>query len=104
MTWNAEVNVYLTRLSAISGATSSPKTGRSYAYEFADWLPFCERIGLDWRAITEVVLATDRNILASVSSIRTGRPLKRSTVNHRLGVITVLQIRAEEGLDREAAL
>jgi integrase/recombinase XerD len=88
MRWNAEINAYLARLSAISGATSSPKTWRSYAYEFADWLAFCGRIGLDWRAITELDLATYRNILASESSVRTGLPLKRSTVNHRLGVIT----------------
>lgn len=88
MRWNAEVNAYMVRLSAVSGATSSPRTWRSYAYEFADWLAFCERIGLDWRAITELDLATYRNILASESSIRTGLPLTRSTVNHRLGVIT----------------
>lgn len=86
--WNAEVNAYLARLSAISGATSSPKTWRGYAYEFADWLAFCERIGLDWRAITELDLATYRNILASEPSAWTGQPLKRGTVNHRLGVIT----------------
>jgi integrase/recombinase XerD len=88
MRWSAKVNAYLARLSAISGSTRSPKTWRSYAFELADWLAFCERLGLDWRGITELDLATYRNILASESSIRTGLPLKRSTVNHRLGVIT----------------
>jgi hypothetical protein len=47
MRWNAEINAYLARLSAIRGATSSPKAWRSYAYELADWLAFCERIGPD---------------------------------------------------------
>jgi integrase/recombinase XerD len=88
MRWSAEVNAYLARLSAVSGNTSSPKTWRSYAYEFADWLAFCERIGAAWRAVSELDLATYRNILATEASIRTGLPLKRSTVNHRLGVIT----------------
>lgn len=88
MRWNAEVNSFLARLSVISGSTTSPKTWRSYAYEFADWLGFCERIGMDWRRVTELDIATYRNILASEPSIQTGRTLKRSTINHKLGVIT----------------
>jgi integrase/recombinase XerD len=88
MRWNAEVNAFLARLSVISGCTSSPKTWRSYAYELADWLGFCERIGISWRRVTELDIAKYRNILASESSTQTGRPLKRSTINHKLGVIT----------------
>ncbi len=88
MRWNAEVNAFLARLSVIGGSTTSPKTWRSYAYEFADWLSFCERIGMDWRRVTELDIATYRNILASEPSIQTGRTLKRSTINHKLGVIT----------------
>ena len=88
MRWNAEVNSFLARLSVISGGTSSPETWRSYAYEFADWLGFCERIGMDWRRVTEIDLGRYRNILASEPSIQTGRTLKRSTINHKLGVIT----------------
>src|SRR5579875_2275832 len=88
MRWNAEPNAYLARLSTICGNTSSPRTWRSYAYEFADWLAYCERIHVDWRTVSELDLATYRNILAAEASIRTGLALKRSTVNHRLGVIT----------------
>ena len=88
MRWSAEVNAFLARLSVISGSTNSPKTWRSYAYEFADWLGFCERIGMDWRHVRELDIAKYRNILASESSIQTGRPLSRSTINHKLGVIT----------------
>jgi site-specific recombinase XerD len=88
MRWNAEVNAFLARLSVISGSTNSPKTWRSYAYEFADWLGFCERIGMDWWCVTELDIAKYRNILASESSPQTGRPLSRSTINHKLGVIT----------------
>src|SRR2546422_732882 len=39
-------HAFLARLSVISGSTNSPKTWRSYAYEFADWLGFCKRIGI----------------------------------------------------------
>ena len=88
MKWNAEVNAFLARLSVISGRTNSPKTWRGYAYEFADWLSYCARIGIDWNRVTELDLATYRNILASEPSVRTGTPLKRGTINHRLGVIT----------------
>ena len=73
MRWSAEVNAFLARLSVISGSTNSPKTWRSYAYEFADWLGFCERIGMDWRRVTELDIAKYRSILASESSIQTGR-------------------------------
>ncbi len=88
MRWNVEINAFLARLSVISGSTNSPKTWRSYAYEFADWLGFCERIGMDWRRVTELDIARYRNILASESSTQTGRTLKRSTINHKLCVIT----------------
>ena len=87
MRWEAEPNAFLTWLSVVNGKTSSARTWRSYAYQFADWLDFCERTDLDWRHATELNLATYRNILASESSPQTGRPLKRSTINHKLTVI-----------------
>ena len=71
----------------VSGKTSSARTWRSYAYQLADWLSFCERIGVEWRHATELNLATYRNILSAESSPQTGRPLKRSTINHKLSVI-----------------
>ena len=87
MRWEVEPNAYLSRLSVVSGRTSSARTWRSYAYEFADWLSFCERLGLDWRRATELNIATYRNILAAEVSPHTGRALRRSTINHKLGVI-----------------
>jgi site-specific recombinase XerD len=87
MRWEVEPNAFLARVSLLSGKTSSPRTWRSYAYEFADWLSFCERIGVPWRHATELNLATFRNILASEPSPQTGRPLRRNTINHKLGVI-----------------
>ncbi len=87
MGWELEPNAFLARLSIVSGKTSSPKTWRSYAYQLADWLSFCERLGLEWRHATELNLATYRNILASESSLQTGRPLQRSTINHKMTVI-----------------
>jgi site-specific recombinase XerD len=87
MRWEVEPNAFLSRLSVVSGRTSSARTWRSYAYQFADWLSFCERIGLGWRHATELHLATYRNILAAEVSPHTGRPLRRSTINHKLGVI-----------------
>ena len=86
--WNVDVNAYLARLSVIDGKMNSPQTWRSYAYELADWLSYCGRIGVDWTAITELDIATYRSILASEPSVRTGMPLRRGTINHRLGVIT----------------
>ena len=88
MRWDVDVNAYLARLSVIDGKTNSPQTWRSYAYELADWLSYCGRIGVDWTAITELDIATYRSILASEPSVRTGLPLRRGTINHRLGVIT----------------
>jgi integrase/recombinase XerD len=87
MRWELEPNAFLTRMSMVSGKTSSPRTWRSYAYQLADWLSFCEKFGLGWRYITELNIATYRNILVSEASFQTGRPLKRSTINHKLSVI-----------------
>ena len=87
MRWELEPNAFLTRLSIISGRTSSPRTWRSYAYQLADWLSFCEKAGLEWRRVTELNIATYRNILGSELSPQTGRPLKRTTINHKLSVI-----------------
>ncbi len=87
MRWELEPNAYLARLSLVSGKTSSPRTWRSYGYQLADWLSFCERAKLDWKRATELNIATYRNILAAESSPHTGRLLKRSTINHKLTVI-----------------
>jgi site-specific recombinase XerD len=87
MRWEVEPNAFLARLSLVKGRTSSTGTWRSYAYQFADWLSFCEKIGVHWRHVTELSIATYRNILASESSSQIGRPLKRSTINHKLTVI-----------------
>ena len=87
MRWEAEPNAFLARLSLVSGRTSSARTWRSYAYQFADWLSFCERTSLDWKYATELNIASYRNILATESSPHTGRPLKRNTINHKLTVI-----------------
>jgi site-specific recombinase XerD len=87
MKWEAEPNAFLAWLSVVNGRTSSVKTWRSYAYHFADWLSFCERIGVPWRHVTELNIATYRNILATEASSHTGRVLRRGTINYKLGVI-----------------
>jgi site-specific recombinase XerD len=87
MRWGIEPNAFLARMSMVRGRTSSARTWRSYAYQLADWLSFCERIGVEWRHAAELNLATYRNILSTESSPQTGRPLKRSTINHKLTVI-----------------
>jgi integrase/recombinase XerD len=87
MRWLTEPNAFLARVSIISGKTSSARTWRSYAYQFGDWLSFCERIGLEWRHATELNIATYRNILAAEASPLTGRVLKQGTTNHKLSVI-----------------
>jgi len=56
--WKPEPNAFLARLSIVGGKTSSPRTRRSYAYQLADWLSFCDRIGVGWRHATELNLAT----------------------------------------------
>lgn len=88
MTWELEPNAFLARLSIVSGKTSSPRTWRSYAYQLADWLSFCDRIGVRWRHATEFNLAAFRNLLASEPSPQTERLLTRSTINHKLSVIS----------------
>lgn len=87
MRWDVEPNAFLVHISVISGKTSSPATWRSYAYQFGDWLSFCERIGVEWRHATEVNLGTFRNILEAEASPHTGRTLKRNTINHKVSVI-----------------
>jgi len=87
MKWEVEPNAFLTWLSVVNGRTSSAKTWRSYAYHFADWLSFCEGIGVPWRHVTELNLATYRNLLAMEASPHTGRVLRRGTINYKLGLI-----------------
>ncbi len=88
MRWDLEPNAFLARLCIVSGRTTSPRTWRSYAYQLADWLSFCNRIGVAWRHATEINVATFRNFLASETSRQTARPLKRGTINHKLTVIS----------------
>jgi site-specific recombinase XerD len=87
MQWELEPNAFLTKVSTVSGKTSSPRTWRSYAYQLTDWLSFCSETGVGWRFVTELNIATYRNILVSEKSPQTGRPLKRSTINHKLSVV-----------------
>jgi len=88
MKWDLEPNAFLARLCVVGGRTSSPRTWRSYAYQLADWLGFCDRIGVAWRHATEFNIATFRNLLASEACPETERPLKRGTINHKLTVIS----------------
>jgi site-specific recombinase XerD len=74
-------------VSLVNGKTSSARTWRSYAYQFGDWLSFCERTGVEWRHATELHIATFRNTLVAEPSSLTGSALKRSTVNYKLTVI-----------------
>lgn len=87
MRWPVEVNTFLARISVVNGETRSPKTWRSYAYQFADWLGFCVRVGVDWQRVTELDLATYRNILVAEPSAHTRRPLSHNTINYKLNVI-----------------
>ena len=87
MRWELEPNAFLAWFGVVNGKTSSATTWRSYAYQLADWLSFCERIGLGWRHATELNIATYRNVLAGEVSPHTGRTLKRTTINYKLGVI-----------------
>lgn len=87
MRWQIEPNAFLNYISRLRGKTSSPRTWRSYSYQLADWLKFCERTQLDWRHATELNIASYRNILATEASPHTNRNLKRNTINHKLGVI-----------------
>ena len=87
MRWPLEANAFLARISVVNGKTRSPKTWRSYAYQFADWLGFCVRAGVECRMATELDLATYRNILAAEPSPHTGRPLVRNTINYKLSVV-----------------
>lgn len=87
MRWDLEPNAFLRRLCVVNGRTSSPRTWRSYAYQLADWLSFCDRGGVDWRHVTELNIAAFRNLLISEACPTTGRHLKRGTINHKLTVI-----------------
>jgi hypothetical protein len=60
--WRVEANAFLARISVVNGKTRSPRTWRSYVYQFADWFEFCARAGLEWQLVTELDLATYRNI------------------------------------------
>jgi hypothetical protein len=100
MPWRVEANAFLARVSVVNGKTGSPRTWRSYAYQFADRLGFCGRAGLEWQQVTELDLATYRNILSAETSPHTGRPLcaghdQLQAVRGR----AILQIREEERLD-----
>ncbi len=87
MRWPVEPNAFLVYISVIKGKTRSPRTWMSYAYQFADWMAFCERTELEWRHATPLTIATYRNILLEEVSPHTGRRLKRNTINYKLGVV-----------------
>jgi site-specific recombinase XerD len=76
-----EPNAFLVYVSVVKGKT------RCYAYLFADWLAFCEKIKVEWRHATKLTIATYRNILLTEVSLHTRRRLKRNSINHRLGVV-----------------
>jgi integrase/recombinase XerD len=87
MRWPVEPNAFLFYVSVVKGKTRSPRTWRSYAYQFADWMAFCERAELEWRHATSLTIATYRNLLLKEVSPHTHRRLKRNTINYKLGVI-----------------
>jgi len=87
MFWIPEVNHFLQSVSEENGKTASPHTSRAYGYHLVDWLSYAEEVGLDWKLASHRQLAMYRNALARDNSILTKRPLKRETVNLRLGMI-----------------
>lgn len=87
MFWIPEVNHFLHSVSEGNGKTASPHTSRAYGYHLIDWLSYAEEVGLDWKRASHRQLATYRNALARDNSILTKRPLKRETINLRLGMI-----------------
>lgn len=90
MVWLVEVNHFLRDVAIVRGRSASPHTSRTYAYHLVDWVSYCEEIGLDYLNAREIDIAKYRNILASVDSHHTKRPLRRETVNAKLGVICSL--------------
>jgi integrase/recombinase XerD len=87
MIWLPEVNHFLHSVAEENGKTASPHTSRAYGYHLIDWLSYTEEVGLDWKRASQRQLATYRNALARDNSILTRRPLKRETINLRLGMI-----------------
>jgi len=90
MFWVPEVNHFLQSISEENGKTASSHTSRAYGYHLIDWLSYTEEIGLHWKCASHRQLATYRNALARDNSILTKRPLKRETINLRLGMICTL--------------
>lgn len=70
-----------------NGKTSSIHTSRAYGYHLVDWFSYAEKIGLDWKRASHRHLATYRNALAQDCSVLTKRPIKRETINLRVGMI-----------------
>src|SRR6266404_643832 len=87
MTWVLEVNHFLHSVSEENGKTASRHTSRAYGYHLVDWLSYAEKMGLDWKRASHRHLATYRNALAQNCSVLTKRPIKRETINLRLGMI-----------------
>lgn len=87
MTWVPEVNHFFHSVSEENGKTASPHTSRAYGYHLVDWLSYAEKMGLDWKRASHRHLATYRNALAQDCSVLTKRPIKRETINLRLGMI-----------------
>lgn len=90
MIWLPEVNHFLHSVAEENGKTASPHTSRAYGYHLVDWLSYSEKMGLDWKRISHRHLAQYRNTLAQETSVLTKRPIKRETINLRLGMICML--------------
>lgn len=87
MEWMSEINHFLHSVSVESGKTASTHTSRAYGYHLLDWLTYSEAFQFDWKRASHRHLVHYRNDLANQISSLTKRPLKRETINLRLGMI-----------------
>jgi site-specific recombinase XerD len=87
MFWVPEVNYFPQSVSEENGKTASPHTSRAYGYHLIDWLSYAEEVGLNWKRPSYRQLAKYRNALTVNPSVLTKRPIKRETINLRLGMI-----------------
>jgi len=82
-----EINHFLNSISQENGKTASSHTSRAYGYHLLDWLTYSEAFQIDWKRVSYRHLIHYRNELANQVSALTKRPLKRETINLRLGMI-----------------
>jgi site-specific recombinase XerD len=87
MEWVPEINHFLHSISVESGKTASIHTSRAYGYHLLDWLKYAEAFQFDWKRASPRQLIHYRNELTNHVSSLTKRPLKRETINLRLGMI-----------------